>query len=376
MTELIGLTLEELEAVARDLGEPPYRGRQLAAWVYGKGAMTFAAMTDLPQALRERLSSAATLTRVRAILRRDASDATTKVLLGLRDGATVEAVVMRYDDGRRTACVSTQVGCGMGCTFCATGLAGLTRNLDAGEIVEQVLALERETAERMTNVVFMGMGEPLANYDATVKAVRLLNAPWARGLGMRHITISTVGLVPQIRRLAAERLQLTLAVSLHAPTDALRSELVPINTRWPIAELLDASRAYANATGRRVTFEYVLMAGVNDGVEHARGLGALLAAWGAHVNVIPWNPVYGTAFERPTPAAVHRFVGIVRAAGVPVTIRIDRGVDIEAACGQLRRTHAAGDGTQDETARPEPVSARTPAAGRRPNARRTHRAST
>jgi 23S rRNA (adenine2503-C2)-methyltransferase len=230
----------------------------------------------------------------------------------------------------------------MGCTFCATGLAGLTRNLSAGEIVEQVLALERETGERITNVVFMGMGEPLANYDATVRAVRLLNAPWARGLGMRHMTVSTVGLVPQIRRLAAERLQITLAVSLHAPTDALRSELVPINTRWPIAELLDASRAYARETGRRVTFEYVLMAGVNDGAEHARGLGALLAAWGAHVNVIPWNPVYGTAYRRPAPAAVHRFVGIVRAAGVPVTIRIDRGVEIEAACGQLRRTHAEG----------------------------------
>jgi 23S rRNA (adenine2503-C2)-methyltransferase len=340
MSELIGLNLEELEAVARDLGEQPYRGRQLAGWIYRNPTMTFAGMTDLPQELRDRLSSSATLTRTKTIVRREATDATTKLLLGLGDGATVEAVLMRYDDGRRTACVSTQVGCGMGCTFCATGLAGLRRNLGAGEIVEQVLALERETAERVTNVVFMGMGEPLANYEAAVKAVRLLNAPWARGLGMRHMTISTVGLVPQIRRLAAEGMQVTLAVSLHAPTDALRSELVPINRRWPIAELLDASRAYAQATGRRVTFEYVLMAGLNDRVEHARALGALLAAWGAHVNVIPWNPIYGTTFKRPTPESVHRFVGIVRASGVPVTIRIDRGIDIEAACGQLRRTHA------------------------------------
>jgi 23S rRNA (adenine2503-C2)-methyltransferase len=341
MTELIGLTLEELEAAVRERGEPPYRGRQLAGWIYAKPAMTFAAMTDLPHGLREQLAATATLGRLRTLARADASnDATTKLLLGLRDGATVESVLMRYEDGRRTACVSTQVGCGMGCTFCATGLAGLVRNLDAGEIVEQVLALERETAERMTNVVFMGMGEPLANYDATLKAVRLLNAPWARGLGMRHMTISTVGLVPQIRRLAAERLQITLAISLHAPTDTLRNELVPINRRWPIAELLEASRAYAQETGRRVTFEYVLMAGVNDLAEHARSLGALLAAWGAHVNVIPWNPVYGTAYRRPTTDAVHRFVGIVRAAGVPVTIRLDRGVDIDAACGQLRRTHA------------------------------------
>jgi 23S rRNA (adenine2503-C2)-methyltransferase len=230
----------------------------------------------------------------------------------------------------------------MGCTFCATALAGLTRNLSAGEIVDQVLALEGESGERITHVVFMGMGEPLANYDATLRAVRLLNAPYGPRIGMRNLTISTVGLVPQIRRLALERLQLTLAVSLHAPTDELRSHLVPVNRRWPVAELVAAARGYAAETGRRVTFEYVLMAGVNDRDEHARALGLLLGGWGAHVNVIPWNPVYGMQYRRPEPAAVHRFVAAVRRAGVAVTVRIDRGVDIDAACGQLQRTHAAG----------------------------------
>ncbi|HET8679584.1 MAG TPA: 23S rRNA (adenine(2503)-C(2))-methyltransferase RlmN, partial [bacterium] len=248
---------------------------------------------------------------------------------------------MRYDDGRRTVCVSTQVGCGMACTFCATGLAGLTRNLSAGEIVEQVLLASHETGERATHVVFMGMGEPLANYAATLRAVRLLNAPYGPHIGMRNLTISTVGLVPQIRRLAAERLQLTLAISLHAPTDELRTSLVPINARWPIAELKAAARDYAAATGRRVTFEYVLMAGVNDRDEHARALGRLLAGGGTHLNLIPWNPVYGLAYRRPAVGAVHRFAALVRAASVPVTVRIERGVEIDAACGQLRRTHAA-----------------------------------
>ncbi|MGH2670878.1 MAG: 23S rRNA (adenine(2503)-C(2))-methyltransferase RlmN, partial [bacterium] len=231
---------------------------------------------------------------------------------------------------------------GMACTFCATGLAGLDRNLTTGEIVEQVLLTSHETGERATHVVFMGMGEPLANYAATLRAVRLLNAPYGPRIGMRNLTISTVGLVPQIRRLAAERLQLTLAVSLHAPTDDLRTSLVPINTRWPIAELMRAARDYATITSRRVTFEYVLMAGVNDRDDHARALGRLLSGGGTHLNVIPWNPVYGLSYRRPAVGAVRRFARLVRAGGVPVTVRIERGVDIDAACGQLRRTHAAG----------------------------------
>lgn len=343
MQELIGLTLDELEAAAASLGEPRFRGRQLARWIYGRRASSFAEMTDLPRKLRERFASTARLSRLRLVVRSDASDGlTTKALFSLGDGSTVETVLMRYDDGRRTACVSTQVGCGMGCAFCATGLAGLGRNLTAGQIVDQVAAIEQVCGERVTHVVFMGMGEPLANYEATLRALRLLNAPYGARIGMRHLTLSTVGLVPQIRRLARERLQITLAVSLHAPNDELRSRLVPINRRWPIADLMAASREYAGLTGRRVTFEYVLMAGVNDHAGHARQLAALLRGWPSHLNVIPWNPVCGTEYRRPTGDEVQRFAGLVRRAGAAVTIRIDRGLDIDAACGQLRRTQTEG----------------------------------
>ncbi len=343
-TELVGLTLDELETLATGFGEPRYRGRQLARWLYHHRAASVAAMTDLPEGLRARLADAATLSRLRVIARAEASDgSTTKFLIALHDGGTIETVLMRYDDGRRTVCASTQVGCGMACTFCATGLAGLTRNLSAGEIVEQVLLVSHESGERATHVVFMGMGEPLANYAATLRAVRLLNAPYGPRIGMRSMTISTVGLVPQIRRLAHERLQLTLAISLHAPTDDLRTQLVPINLRWPIAELMAAAREYVGITGRRVTFEYVLMGGVNDRPDHARALAALLAGGGMHLNVIPWNPVYGLQYQRPSVQAVHRFAGLVRAGGVPATVRIERGVDIDAACGQLRRTNAAAE---------------------------------
>lgn len=342
MRNLVGLTLEDLEALVADLGEPRYRGRQLARWIYERRAPGFDAMTDLPAGLRARLAASSRLGRLRLVRRTDAAgDSTTKALLELDDGLTVETVLMRYDDGRRTVCVSTQVGCGMGCAFCATALAGLARNLSAGEIVDQVLLMRELTGERVTHVVFMGMGEPLANYEATLRAVRLLNAPYGPRIAMRRLTISTVGLVPQIRRLAAERLQLTLAISLHASDDALRSQLVPVNRRWPLAELVAAARDYAAATGRRVTFEYVLMAGVNDGEGRARALAALLAPLGAHVNVIPWNPVYGLAYRRPAPEAVSRFAAVLRRGGVAATIRVDRGVAIDAACGQLQRTHGA-----------------------------------
>jgi len=341
-TDLVGLTLDELETMAVGLGEPRYRGRQLARWIYRRRAQAVSAMTDLPETLRTRLAECASLSRLHAVARADAPDGyTTKYLLSLHDGRTVETVLMRYDDGRRTACISTQVGCAMGCTFCATGLAGLERNLSAGEIVDQVLLVAQQTGQRPTHVVFMGMGEPLANYDATLRAVRLLNAPYGAGIGMRNLTISTVGLVPQIRRLAQERLQLTLAVSLHAPDDELRSSLVPVNRRWPVADLLAASRDYAAATGRRVTLEYVLMAGVNDRDEDARRLAMLLGGSHLHLNVIPWNPVYGLRYRRPPHTAVQRFAGLVRAGGVTVTVRVERGVEIDAACGQLRRTRAA-----------------------------------
>lgn len=368
--ELNGRTLIELEQFARTLREPAYRGRQLAHWIYQRGATSFEEMTDLPAALRRtlaaraRLNTPAPVTEVSA----DGGD-TVKYLLRLPDGPTVETVFMRYEDGRRSVCISTQVGCAMGCTFCATGLAGLTRNLTAGEIVDQVLHVWRATGERPTNVVFMGMGEPLANYDATLKAIRLLNAPYGPAIAMRQLTVSTVGLVPQIRRLAAERLQLTLAVSLHAPNDTLRSTLVPINRRWPVADLLAASADYVKTTGRRISFEYVLMEGVNDTPELGAELGSLLAATTQHgtspalyhVNLIPWNPVFGLQYRRPSRRRVDAFADAVRRRGVAVTVRVERGIDIDAACGQLRRTHGEVIPPSGSRTRGTATRSRTPA---------------
>ncbi len=350
------MSLEELAAFATTLGEPAYRARQLASWLYRQGVTTFAEMTDLPVAFRATLAERAHLMSLAPVTVVRADDgATQKVLFQLADGATIETVFMRYEDGRRSVCVSTQVGCGMGCTFCATGLAGLTRNLTSGEIVDQVIQVSRLTGERVTNVVFMGMGEPLANYDATLQALRLLNAPYGLGIGMRHLTLSTVGLAPQIRRLGREKLQMTLAVSLHAPTDDLRDALVPINRRWPLADLLDACCEYVRDTGRRISFEYVLLAGVNDSPSQGAQLGDLLVdrlampmlnssarapvAASCHVNLIPWNPVFGVQYRRPDPARVRAFRTALDQRGVPVTVRLERGVEIDAACGQLYRTH-------------------------------------
>jgi 23S rRNA (adenine2503-C2)-methyltransferase len=347
--EVVGATADDLGALAAALGEPDYRGRQLARWIYQSGAASFAEMTDLPAAFRTRLAERVHLTRLQPVtaVHADGGD-TVKYLVGLADGATVETVFMRYADGRRSVCLSTQVGCGMGCTFCATGLAGLTRNLTPAEIVDQVLMIQRLQGERVTNVVFMGMGEPLANYEATLRALRVLNAPWGAGIGMRHLTVSTVGLVPRIRALAQERLQLTLAVSLHAPDDALRTRLVPINARWPVGDLLAASADYVRTTGRRISFEYVLLEGVNDAPDQAAALGErLLGAAQAidatpaqswHLNLIPWNPVYGMQYRRPVRERVEAFLGELSRRGVPATVRLERGIEIDAACGQLQRT--------------------------------------
>ncbi len=341
--DLRSMTEAELVALLAALGEPPYRGRQIARWVHGRGAVGFAEMTDLPKALRAVLEARVRLTTLEIRRRLTSPDgSTTKYLFACPDGSTLESVWMRYADGRRSVCVSTQVGCAMACTFCATGLAGLTRNLTAGEIVDQVYAMARDQGERPTHVVFMGMGEPLANYAATVRAVRLLNAPYGLGIGIRRITVSTVGLVPQIRRLAAEGLNLTLAVSLHAPTDELRAELVPIARRYPLAALLEACRFYVARTRRRLTFEYVLLAGVNDGPEQAHALGRLLRGMLCHLNLIPWNPVPGLNFRRPERDRVRAFARIVRAYGVPTTVRIERGTEILAACGQLYQAGTPG----------------------------------
>ena len=336
-----GLTLSDLEAKVVALGEPAFRGRQIAGWLYNPARLvtTYEQMTDLPAALRTKLAAELpiqTLTLVRE-LQTDNGD-TIKSLYRAQDGQLLETVLMLYRD-RATVCVSCQVGCAVGCAFCATGLGGLTRNLTAGEMVEQTVNAARSARELgrpLTNLVMMGMGEPLQNYAETMKFVGILNDPKGFNLGARRITISTSGIVPKIDALAEEPYQVNLAVSIHAPNDELRSTLVPINRRWPVADLIAATDRYTAKTGRRVSFEYALMGGINDDDATAHELARLLRGRLCHVNVIPYNPVDLLAFTRPSPERIERFAGILRDAGVPATVRYSRGVDIAAACGQLR----------------------------------------
>jgi len=326
-------------------GEPAYRADQMSRHYFGRFTRDPERMTDIPAGARRPLSDLllpALLEEEQAISCDDA--ATGKFVWRLFDGALIESVLMRYPD-RTTVCISSQAGCGMACPFCATGQAGLNRNLSAAEIVEQVVAAARAAADgvlaggpsRLSNVVFMGMGEPLANYDAVLTAVRRLTAPVPDGLGLsqRHITVSTVGLEPAIRRLVDEGLQATLAVSLHAPDDELRDSLVPVNRRWKVAEVLDAAWAYAHRTGRRVSIEYALIRDINDQPHRATMLASLLRGHLAHVNLIPLNPTPGSKWTASRPGAEKEFVGILRAAGISTTVRDTRGREIDAACGQL-----------------------------------------
>ncbi len=342
---------ERAEAV-RELGLPPFRARQLSTHYFERLVDDPAAMTDLPAAGRDELVAALMPTLLTPVNQRTADRGTTvKTLWRLFDGALVESVLMRYP-GRVTMCVSSQAGCGMNCPFCATGQAGLTRNMSAGEIVEQVMAGARALARgevaggredspaRVSNVVFMGMGEALANYKAAIGAIRRLTDPTPDGLGMsaRGITMSTVGLVPAIDKLAAEGIPVTLALSLHAPDDELRNELVPINTRWSVAEALDSARRYFDTTGRRVSIEYALIKDINDQAWRADQLGKLLNLRGrgwVHVNPIPLNPTPGSKWTASDPKVERAFVTALEARGIPTTIRDTRGQEIDGACGQL-----------------------------------------
>ncbi|HEX8203959.1 MAG TPA: 23S rRNA (adenine(2503)-C(2))-methyltransferase RlmN, partial [Isosphaeraceae bacterium] len=335
---LLDATPGELAAWMADHGEPAFRARQVLRWVFGRRAEGFDAMTDLPERLRRALEAEWTVFGTRVVHHDVAPDGTDKLLLACGDGRRIECVVMA-EDGRRTACISTQVGCGMGCVFCASGLKGVERNLTRGEILEQVLRLRNllPPGEALTNLVVMGMGESLANLDNLVAALDRICAAEGLGLGQRRVTISTVGLPEKMRKLAALDRQYHLAVSLHAPTEALRNELVPVNERIGLGAVLEAADAYFQRSGRQVTFEYVLLRGVNDRPEDAHALAGLLAGRKAHVNLIPYNPVPGLPFERPEPAAIRRFVAIVRAAAVSVSVRKTKGRRIDAACGQLRR---------------------------------------
>jgi 23S rRNA (adenine2503-C2)-methyltransferase len=337
---------DDRAAALAELGQPKFRADQIARQYYGRLSSDPGEWTDLPKALRADVARhlfPPLLTRVRE-LATDAGE-TRKSLWRLHDGALVESVLMRYDD-RVTMCVSSQAGCGMNCPFCATGQAGLTRNLSTAEIVEQVVAGAREMAVsdigetgggRVSNIVFMGMGEPMANYRSVIAAVRRMTSPPPAGLGIsaRKITVSTVGLVPRMRQLAAEGIPVTLAVSLHAPDDELRDELVPVNNRWPVAEVMDAAWGYAAATGRRVSIEYALIRDINDQQWRAEALADLLAGRLAHVNLIPLNPTPGSKWTASRREDEDAFVATLRRRRIPVTVRDTRGQEIDGACGQL-----------------------------------------
>jgi len=347
---LLELSLPEMIAWFAERGEPAFRARQVWEWIYKRFAGDFAAMTNLPKALRERLEKEATLVpfSVATEIVSLAGD-TVKTLFTLRDGQTIEAVLMLYDE-RRTLCISSQAGCAMGCTFCATAQGGLARNLTPGEIVAQVLYFARYLADpnlapptiaqrptTVTNIVLMGMGEPLHNYQNVWTALRTLTDPAAFGLGARHITLSTVGLAPMIDRMAEEELQIGLAVSLHAPNDVLRTSLMPLNKGYSVDKVLDAVARYIEKTHRRVTFEYALMRGINDTPELAHELAGRLRRLNCHINLIPLNPIPDSPYQPTSDADAALFATILRDAGISTTIRLRRGIEINAGCGQLRR---------------------------------------
>lgn len=335
---MLDASLDELKVWTAERGHRPFHARQVVRWVFERRAEVFETMSDLPKELRRRLDDEWDVFATKVVHHGVAPDGTDKLLLECRDGRKIECVLMAEDD-RRTVCVSTQVGCGMGCVFCASGLKGVERNLTKGEIVEQVLRLRNllPAGERLTNLVVMGMGESLANLDNLVEALDRVCSPEGLGLGQRRVTVSTVGLPEKMRKLAAMGRQYHLAVSLHAPTEALRNELVPVNEKVGLSAVMDAADAYFQSSGRQVTFEYVMLRGVNDRPEDATALAGLMESRKAHVNLIPYNPVAGLPFDRPAPESVDRFVRVLRSRRVSVSVRKTKGREIDAACGQLRR---------------------------------------
>jgi len=340
---LLDGTPEELKGWLFERRYPSFHAVQIFRWVFELRAETFDAMSDLPKKLRQELGDEWELFSTTVSLHHVAPDGTDKLLLACGDGRRVECVLMAEDD-RRTVCISTQVGCGMGCVFCASGLRGVERNLSKGEIVEQVLRLRNllPKTERVTNLVVMGMGESLANLDNLVPGLDWLCSPLGLGLGQRRVTVSTVGLPEKMRKLANLDRQYHLAVSLHAPTESLRNELVPVNEKVGLSEVMDAADFYFRKTGRQVTFEYVLLRGINDRLQDATALATLLEARKAHVNLIPYNPVEGLPFERPRSDAVDRFARVLKSRRVSVSVRKTKGREIDAACGQLRRRLESG----------------------------------
>ncbi len=340
--ELKSLTRDELAREFAKRGEPSFRADQVLSWAYAKSIESFGSMKNLPTALRSALEREFDLTSVKSLRDQHSTDTTEKFLFVLRDGALVETVLIPATPGlcsqsdRRTVCVSTQVGCAYGCKFCASGLNGFRRNLTAGEIVDQVVAVQRFSRQRINNIVVMGMGEPLANYDNLLRALRILHAPWGLGIGARKITVSTVGLVPGIQQLADDPLPIRIAISLHGPTDEVRDRTMPVNRKWPLKELLAACEYYVKTKRCMLTFEYILIDGVNDALELVEPLSQIARRVHAKVNLIPYNAVEGLPWHRPSEDHCVAFAKKLKSLGVQTTLRHEKGHDISAACGQLR----------------------------------------
>lgn len=337
MKDIKSLTLEELKEEMKALGEKEFRAIQLYEWMHRKMAGSYEEMTNLSKAFRERLCQEYSFTTLHMVKEQiSKQDGTRKYLFQLTDGNLVETVLMKYHHGN-SVCISSQVGCRMGCRFCASTLEGLERSLTASEMLEQIYEVIRHIGERISNIVVMGMGEPLDNYDNLLKFLRMVSDEYGLNISQRNLTVSTCGLVPEMRRLADEKLQITLALSLHAVTDEKRREIMPIANRYSIAELMDACTYYFEQTGRRITFEYSLIGGVNDSGEEALALAGLAAPLHAHVNLIPVNPVKERNYQASGRASVENFKNRLEKRQINVTIRREMGRDIEGACGQLRR---------------------------------------
>ena len=342
MVNIYELSEAELEQQLIDLGQPKFRAKQVVQWIYEKGIHDFEQMTNLPKKLRETLSTQFCFGTLRIDMEQVSKDGTCKRLYRLADNKLIESVLMPYRDGRRTACISSQAGCAMGCKFCATGQMGFARHLSAEEIFEQAQRFSQELqqkGERLSNIVLMGMGEPFHNYNAVIEAIHLLKD--RLGIGARKITVSTVGLAPKIRAFAQEGLQVKLAISLHSTLDEERTAIMPINRKYPIEELISACREFVEVTNRRITFEYALINGQNDTPEEASRLRNLLQGLMCHVNVIPLNPTAGYDGAPSNPERAQAFIDILERGGIPATIRVRRGIDIDAGCGQLKSKKVA-----------------------------------
>ena len=338
-TYLSDLTPDKLADYLQSIGQPKFRAKQIFKWLHQKLVTDFAAMTDQPKALLQILQESSAIAAPAIRRRQQSKDGTVKYLLELSDGNCIETVLMRYKYGN-TVCVSTQVGCAMGCRFCASTQAGRVRDLTPGEIASEIYTAQKDTGERVSHVVLMGIGEPLHNFDNVMDFLTIISCPEGLNIGMRNISLSTCGLVPQIDRLAQKHLQLTLSVSLHAPNNAMRSGMMPVNDAFPLEQLIPACRRYQKETGRRISFEYSMVKGVNDSPATAKELADLIKGMGAHVNLIPINPVDGSPYSATDEANVRRFQKLLEEYGVNATVRRRLGTDISAACGQLRREDA------------------------------------